>query len=825
MEGLFVLLALIPIALVVLMVRLLVRMGALMRDLRQMQEQFTALLSRPEAHRSAAEAPFSTRTEEDLTSEQFVSVPPPIITPPPTPPKVEEEPAIEHMWELVPEPILFADTIEQIRPDPIHEDPYHTIPPEPPRTPKPSFFEGHPDLEKFIGENLINKIGITVLVIGIGLLLKYAIGQGMISETGRTLIGLVAGGVLLFFAHRSRSGFRAFSSVLVAGGIAVFYFTIAIAFHQYDLIGQLPAFGIMVVITGLAVLLTLSYDRKELAVIALLGGLATPFMVSTGEGNFRVLFTYLLILDVGMLVLANYKKWHIINMISFAGTVLIFGSWATMRYPDLDPQPALQAFAFATAFFLVFFGMNLRYNLRHKEAFVALDHILLLLNTALYYGVGIYLLSDLTVRVTGLFTVLLGLFYMVFAWYFHRREGIPSALKFLLIGLVLTFISLAAPVQLEGNHITLFWAAEAVLLLWFAQRAGIRLVERGAVLVMVLMLFSLWMDLEHIYGWGGAENMRPLLNKGWITGMVAAIALGAVTFLLRKREPEHLVVRGIRASVLAQVTAAIGVLVLYVANYLEQRYQLGRTLDSNVVDMALMAYTLLFVLVLEVATRSAILLVRSAVGLLLIVCGFAYITQFYSSSRWALEMAQHGTGGGGFLSFHYVAMVLMVIATVRITHVARERIARPSKPWNIYLWCMCAFIVVFASQELDHAMLLGRTGTAAMLDNARRVGYPILWGICSFTMMWYGMRAHMRMMRVIALTLFAITLLKLFLFDLGELSEGGRVAAFIFLGALLLVISFMYQKLKLLLVEDAPAGLGHEDAAPIEGEGSQNEGS
>ena len=59
--------------------------------------------------------------------------------------------------------------------------------------------------------------------------------------------------------------------MLVAGGIAVFYFTIAIAFHQYDLIGQLPAFGIMVVITGLAVLLTLSYDRKELAVIALLG--------------------------------------------------------------------------------------------------------------------------------------------------------------------------------------------------------------------------------------------------------------------------------------------------------------------------------------------------------------------------------------------------------------------------------------------------------------------------------------------------------------------------------------------------------------------------
>ncbi|MEO8733199.1 MAG: DUF2339 domain-containing protein, partial [Flavobacteriales bacterium] len=84
----------------------------------------------------------------------------------------------------------------------------HAAPqPAPPRPKRPSFFERHPDLEKFIGENLINKIGITVLVIGIGLLLQYAIGQGLISETGRTLIGLAAGGLLVFFAHRSRSGF------------------------------------------------------------------------------------------------------------------------------------------------------------------------------------------------------------------------------------------------------------------------------------------------------------------------------------------------------------------------------------------------------------------------------------------------------------------------------------------------------------------------------------------------------------------------------------------------------------------------------------------
>ena len=151
---------------------------------------------------------------------------------------------------------------------------------------------------------------------------------------------------------------------------------------------------------------------------------------------------------------------------------------------------------------------------------------------------------------------------------------------------------------------------------------------------------------------------------------------------------------------------------------------------------------------------------------------------------------------------HVIAFVLLVIAVVRMAMLARTLIKRPSSGWNTYLWFISIFLVVLASQELDHVMILAQGSTDALTD-ARRVGYPILWGVGSFLFMWYGMRQRMRIMRVIALSLFAITLLKLFLIDLRSLSEGGRVAAFIFLGALLLVISFMYQKLKGLFVDDA----------------------
>lgn len=799
MEGAILLAILIPIALIILMIVLLGRIRALTTELESMRRQMVEWM-KVQPRTLNAEVPPGTRTAPVEPVVREPAAPPSIINPPPvvvTPPE--------------PKPLAADDVLHRMRetfpgPDPASKPVPVLVTPRPrpvPKPPQPTFFERNPDLEKFIGENLINKIGIAIFVLGIGLLLRYAIGKGLIGETGQTLIGLGAGGLLVFFAHRLRDSLRAFSSVLVAGGIAVFYTTIAIAFHQYGLIGQTAAFVIMVAITGLAVALTIGYDRKELAVISLLGGFAAPFLVSTGAGNFVVLFSYLLILDVGMLVLANYKKWHVINVIAFVLTSFIMGAWAFDTYPSLVPVPTLPAFAFATLFFLVFFAMNLRYNLRHGTTFTPLDHALLLVNTAFYFGVGIYFLSDLPVKMTGLFTALLGLFYLGFALYFHKREGIPQQLKLLLIGLVLTFISLAVPVQFEGSHITLFWAAEAVLLLWFAQRTGLKAIERASVLITVLMVVSLWMDWEMVYALAYEVPLRPLLNKAWITGIVATASLALTHWLLRKEDGEEGLLLGLKRGHWRAITLVAAVVVLYATNFLEQRYQLERFLHTTVVQQALMAYTLLHLLVVEWSAQRASKQYRTVVGALLVIAGIIYITTNYSDSCRALSIGFANEVSLSFAPYHYLAMVLMVVAVVRTALLARMILDRSSREWHIYLWLASTYIVVLASQELDLAMMQA-LGTSLTLDDARRVGYPILWGVGSFAFMWYGMHTRLRTMRIIGLSLFALTLVKLFLFDLGALSEGGRVAAFIFLGALLLVISFMYQRLKGLFVPDGP---------------------
>ena len=134
-------------------------------------------------------------------------------------------------------------------------------------------------MEEFIGGNLANKIGIAVLVLGIAFFVKYAIDKDWINELGRVSIGLFCGALLIAIAHRTRKKYRAFSSVLVGGGLSVLYFSIAFAFHQYHLINQQAAFGIMVLTTAFAVVLSLYYNRQELAIIAPLLSLPVPAMI------------------------------------------------------------------------------------------------------------------------------------------------------------------------------------------------------------------------------------------------------------------------------------------------------------------------------------------------------------------------------------------------------------------------------------------------------------------------------------------------------------------------------------------------------------------
>ena len=773
----------------------------------------------------ATPSPLATPPAETAVEQAPVVVPIPV-----TPPAPEPEPV------PIPEPVsqaVFTD--ESVRkPEPVPMRPPMPQPIFPPPPPKPSYFQRflaeNPDLEKFIGENLINKIGIAILVAGIGYFVKYAIDQNWINEVGRVLIGVLAGGLLLGLAHRLRKTFTAFSSVLVAGGLSVLYFTIAIAFSDYKIFSQTAAFLLMVVITGFAVLLSIAYNRVELAVMSLIGGFSSPFMVSTGAGNYVVLFSYLLILDVGMLVLAYFKKWNIVHWVAYGFTVLSFGTWLSLYVLDAQNPPNRGSFLFATLFYAVFMAMNLIYNLKDQLKFQAAEIMLLLSNTAFYYAAGMLILANVDQGAwQGLFTASLAIVNFGIAAVLYRREAIDRTLIYLLIGLVITFASLTIPVQLTGNFITMFWAVEAVLLLWLAQRSGLRLLATGSVLIMGLMLSSLTIDWSELYAAYRVPAPPPLpiiFNKAFITSLVAIVSLVLTHRLLRNQDaPFQFWIGQVSVVAYRRTIGYLTVVVAYFAGAYEVDYQATIAFGfSENATILTGAYNLTFAVGLLLMARY--FAVRSylvqAASLSLLALLF-YVTSFDPAVHDLLRYYFQGDEVSLFgYPVHYVSVVCVIGLLVLLAMVKPQIEPLPAFFAKMWPWFLGFMVVYTASSELiSHLVYFNLSGADIpklpaqkeafathyyeLTDQINKVGLPILWGVCAFVFMYVGLIRRNRQFRILSLSLFALTLVKLFFYDLQGISEGGRIAAFISLGALLLIISFMYQRIKRLILDaDAP---------------------
>lgn len=209
------------------------------------------------------------------------------------------------------------------------------------------------NFEKYIGENLFGKIGILIFIIGIGFFVKYAIDQNWINETARTLMGYAVGAGMLVLAERLHKRYHTFSSLLAGGAFGIYYLITAIAFHYYALFSHTIAFVILCVTTIFMSAVSVLYDRKELAVTALVGGFIAPFIISTDSSSIISLQIYITILNIGMFCLAMYKKWAILPMVSFAFTyIILWGTTALGSFSDSEAgstYPTL--FAFATLFY------------------------------------------------------------------------------------------------------------------------------------------------------------------------------------------------------------------------------------------------------------------------------------------------------------------------------------------------------------------------------------------------------------------------------------------------------------------------------------------
>jgi uncharacterized membrane protein len=699
------------------------------------------------------------------------------------------------------------------------------------------FKENNPDLEKFIGENLINKIGILILVLGISFFVKYAIDKNWINETARVAIGILSGTLVMGIAHKLKKNYIAFSSVIVAGAISIYYFTIAIAFHDYHVFSQTVAFAIMVVITAFSAFVSINYNRQELAVLYLIGGFAVPFMLSTGQGNYVVLFTYIAILNVGILAIAYYKKWNLVTILSFVFTTLLFLSWSITEMTN-DKLPHQGAFVFATLFYFIFSVTVVINNVRNKGVFSTIEYFIITANTFIYFGIGLSIIQDAQLQLKGLFTLSLAIYNFIYTAVLFKKFGLEKNAVYLLIALVLTFLTLTIPIQFEGNHITLFWACEAVMLFWLSQKSKISLFKLSAVAVQFLMFFSLVIDWFQTYG-SIEFTLNVVFNKIFITGIVALASLVATFFVLNKETENSIIYRITFQPVLYKnFIAMVAIVVAYFVGMLEVSYQAKAFLSNNHSGYSFsVLYHFVFstALAFYVFSKNKVELFKP---ILVVICVNVLAYIFLYSKLPIQEMVQNmqmKNGSGFAFYFHYVLLICLVYHFVILIKQIKDTSVFEIFKSKFAIWILVISGVYILSNELlVHAVhftdvsgieneIAKKSKTISdkyalgyeidlivsdSIDQVKtqvvKIGYPILWGILSFVLLIIGIKQQWKQIRIIALSLLGLTVLKLFIYDINNVSETGKIVAFILLGVLILIISFVYQKIKKLVVDESP---------------------
>lgn len=154
--------------------------------------------------------------------------------------------------------------------------------------------------------------GVTLAVAGF-LIVKYSIDLGLLSPVVRMILGLLFGSALIVAAEAALRGDLVVRDPrvrqsLAGAGIATLYATILVAANIYGLIGPLTAFAAMALVTAAAVGLSLRFGAPS-AILGLVGGIAAPALVGSGDPNVPLLASYLALTVGGLCAVSRQQRW------------------------------------------------------------------------------------------------------------------------------------------------------------------------------------------------------------------------------------------------------------------------------------------------------------------------------------------------------------------------------------------------------------------------------------------------------------------------------------------------------------------------------------
>ena len=632
------------------------------------------------------------------------------------------------------------------------------------------------NFEKYIGENLFGKIGILIFIIGIGFFVKYAIDQNWINETARTLMGYAVGAGMLVLAERLHKRYHTFSSLLAGGAFGIYYLITAIAFHYYDLFSHTMAFVILCATTIFMSAVSVLYDRKELAVTALVGGFIAPFIISTDSSSIISLQIYIGILNIGMFCLAMYKRWAILPMVSFGFTyIILWGTTAIGSFTDSEAvtiYPTL--FAFATLFYVIFllpivFILRTQYGENTRLGLLGI----ITANSFMYLIYGDFLLqhfeasSDTTAYLAFFIA---GVNLAIHLYLRFRVEG-QDTLRNLMLGLAVTFASMGIPILFSTANVLMVWAAEAVLLLWLFTKEKNRIYEWASAILLFLTMGALaYYRTTDTFIHNTGDSL--FFNGAFFVTTFVSIAYFVAAVIMQYNKEFFSDMRRLIAYTPCNAIAyALGFSILFLAFRDNFHFHLEQPISE---------YASLLTANIMLLGGALILRKRFEIS----ENKLAYEISLYLAGILFAMTVWNDTVPDGLLLRWLMALVTIAY----MAYCMRGQLLVTSNPRSLHT----EYAIVSTLTWLTLTRLLLITFNEVNFSTA----FSLSLGIAAFILMCIGMRYHSKEIRIVSLAEFGIVIGKLILNDVWAMPALGKIIVFISLGAILLILSFLYQKLK-----------------------------
>ena len=364
-----------------------------------------------------------------------------------------------------------------VPPAPVKEAPPPPPPPPPVREAKPN-----PIVAWLTGGNTIARVGLIIFFLGLAFLLKWAVDHAVLPPELRVGGVALVGVVMLGFGWRLRTKRSGYALGLQGGGVAVLYLTTFAALRLYGLVPPTLAFLLLAGIAVFSAALAVLQDSLVLAAFGAGGGFLAPILASTGEGSHVVLFSYYLLLNLGIASIAFFRSWRALNIMGFLFTFVIGTAWGMQYY---SPEYFRSTEPFLVAFFLLYVALAVIQAIRMAPAGTPyLDGILVFGVPIAAFSLQAALMRD-TEYGLAFSCVAASALYIALAAALRRRDPVRMLFEcFLALGVV--FATLAIPLALDARWTSALWALEGAAVVWIGLRQQRRIATTFGLLMQLL---------------------------------------------------------------------------------------------------------------------------------------------------------------------------------------------------------------------------------------------------------------------------------------------------------------------------------------------------